>query len=324
LLVAGPASAQPPPDYGHQFATITHPGNRNAAGAELQYLPDLVVGQVNYEYRIAKNETTIAQWIEFGNAYLATHPEAPAIDTELIGATLSSRNRVLFSPALDPQATQGPMKMSWRMAARYANWLHNDKAMTREAFDSGAYDVSTFTRNADGSYNDQLSRSPGARFWLPTRNEWVKATFYDPNRYGEGQEGYWRASNGTDTLPISGLPSQGGQTSAGIGVPWSIGGLPVGAYPNVRTPWGLLDVSGGVSEWSESGFSSTRFSMGSELRNSSYHEIDRPDPFFLGNWPPTSAEYAGFRIASIVPAPSTALYVLLSLVSFQGRSRLTF
>ncbi len=322
LLAAGRASAQPPPDYGHQFATITHPGNRNAAGAELQYLPDLVVGQVNYEYRIARTETTIRQWIEFGNAYLAAHPEAPAADTELLSGILYAQGRTLVVP--NPQNLDSPMKMSWRMAARYCNWLHNDRAMTREAFDAGAYDTATFTENPDGSYNDQLERSPGARFWLPTRNEWVKATFYDPNRYGEGLEGYWRAPNRTDTLLESGLPWEGGETSAGMNFPRLPYALPVGSYPSVLSPWGLWDVSGGVSEWSESGFSSSRFSMGSELRYGSYHEIDRPDPFSLGNWPPTSAEYAGFRIASIVPAPSAALCVLLSLASFQRRSRHTF
>jgi formylglycine-generating enzyme required for sulfatase activity len=315
LLAAGPASAQPPPDHGHQFATITHPGNRNAAGAELQYLPDLVVGQVNYEYRIARTETTIRQWIEFGNAYLATHPEAPAIDTELLSGILYAQGRTLRIP--NPQNLDSPMKMSWRMAARYTNWLHNDKAMTREAFDSGAYDTSTFTENPDGSYNDQLTRSPGARFWLPTRNEWVKATFYDPNRYGVGQEGYWRAPNGTDTELISGLPWEGGQTSAGPDFPDLPYALPVGSYSTVQSPWGLWDASGGVREWSEDWDSplpgSHRRHLGSNLANIFAWAIDVPDPIYGGSDRPTGAESSGFRIASSVPSPGLPLVVLLLL-----------
>jgi len=34
--------------------------------------------------------------------------------------------------------------ISWRVAAMYCNWLHNDKRNDRAAFLNGAYDVSTF------------------------------------------------------------------------------------------------------------------------------------------------------------------------------------
>ena len=321
LLAAGPASAQPPPDYGHQFATITHPGNRNAAGAELQYLPDLVVGQVNYEYRIARTETTIRQWIEFGNAYLAAHPEAPAADTELLSGILYAQGRTLVVP--NPQNLDSPMKMSWRMAARYCNWLHNDKAMTREAFDAGAYDTATFTENADGSFNDQATRSLGARFWLPTRNEWVKATFYDPNRYGDGQEGYWRSPNGTDTLPISGLPWEDGETSAGWDFPNLSYALPVGSYSQVQSPWGLWDVSGGVTEHTESLVfgNAQRLAVGSHAQYSVYNLVDVPDPVIGFAFRPTWAEVAGFRIASAVPCPGVCSWMGVGLLLVRARRR---
>ena len=34
--------------------------------------------------------------------------------------------------------------ISWRVAAMYCKWLHNDKRTDRAAFLNGAYDVSTF------------------------------------------------------------------------------------------------------------------------------------------------------------------------------------
>ena len=65
--------------------------------------------------------------------------------------------------------------ISWRTAAIYCNWLHNDQAVTRDAFMSGAYDVGTFGFTGADRYTDQLTHSPGARFWVPTMDQWMRA-----------------------------------------------------------------------------------------------------------------------------------------------------
>ncbi len=42
--------------------------------------------------------------------------------------------------------------------------------LARAVFLTGAYDVSTFGFAPDG-FSDQVSHSPGARFWIPTHNQ---------------------------------------------------------------------------------------------------------------------------------------------------------
>src|SRR5690606_36322403 len=140
--------------------------------------------------------------------------------------------------------------MGWRYIARYCNWLHNGMPTGPDAeqwaFETGAYDTSTFTRNPDGSFNDQRERSPGARFFIPSWDEWVKAVYWDPER-NEG-EGGWRMYPYGDTVPVPGDPDEGGQTNASLN---DVGTFDVGSYPDWTTPWGLLDASGGATEWLE-------------------------------------------------------------------------
>ena len=145
--------------------------------------------------------------------------------------------------------------ISWRMAAMLCNWLCNNKSTDRSAFLNGAYDVSTFHYTAPQGFADQPTHNPGAQYWIPTWDEWLKAAHYDPNRNGPGQPGWWTYSNGTNT-PLIGAPppSMGGNGQANFGFTElngvSFNSIPLGAY-NVTSPYGLYDVAGGTTEWTE-------------------------------------------------------------------------
>ena len=91
--------------------------------------------------------------------------------------------------------------ITWRTAAKFSNWLHNDKASSIAALQDGAYDTSTFTTNPNQTFNDQLTHHPVAKFWIPTLDEWIKAAHYDPNRYGPGEGGYWEYKTAAMSLP---------------------------------------------------------------------------------------------------------------------------
>ncbi len=241
------AIAQAPPSYGFDWATITHAGNRAATQEEAPYLfppyhtPELHVGSVGYEYRIARTELTVEQHFEFVQAYAPFWKGNPGA-SEFIGVWISwTGSGYEIDPGYEKKATS----MGWRTAARYCNWLHNGKAGDQWAFEDGAYDTSTFGTNPDGTITDQPTRHPDARFWIPTQDEWVKAAHYDPNRYGEGLEGYWLYPDAGQEPLISGYPWEGGETDAGIEIKPGYTYLDVGSYPDVRSPWGLLDLSGG-------------------------------------------------------------------------------
>ncbi|MBL0922675.1 MAG: SUMF1/EgtB/PvdO family nonheme iron enzyme, partial [Phycisphaerales bacterium] len=202
-----------------------------------------------------------------------------------------------------------PMRASWRMAARFANWLHNDQADAAWAFETGAYDTSTFgtTQNEHGInvLTDQQQRSEGARFFIPTADEWKKAGFYDPNRYGEEDGGWWLYPTTSDTAPYAAAPEFGGETNGGPFPPGQIRPLDVGSYPHVQSPWGLLDVSGGAHEWMEDfqnpAVPSSRLAGGTSIYFPSPTEVG-DHLTVLGGLSP--ADLTGIRLASVIPSPS--------------------
>ncbi len=328
---AAPALAQPlPPDHGFEFRTIGAPGNRSATQEEAPLFfppfstPAFVVGAVNYEYRLARTEVDVTQWFEFVQAYAPYWGGSrldPAFTSQWIVPNTLDPNQPASYRILSG-AEHLPADISWRMAARYCNWLENNKRLDRPAFENGVYDTSTFITNPDGTINDQATHNPSARYWIPTADEWIKGMYYDPDRYGDGQEGYWLYPDGGNEPLIIGYPENGGETSAGLrfGDPGARF-LDVGSYPNVQSPWGLLDASGGEDEWLEDLSSSRRdrLAKGSQQFGSDPDFTDRLDrigisgPHFGGS---------GFRIASTIPSPMSALPLLGVIVhSLFRRSR---
>ena len=324
VLSACVARAQAPPSYDFDWATITHAGNRAATQEEAPYLfppfstPELHLGSVPYEYRISRTELTVEQHFEFVQAYAPFWKGNPGA-SEFIGVWISWNGS---GYAIDPGYEKKAASMGWRTAARYCNWLHNGKVNEPWAFEDGAYDTSTFGTNPDGTLTDQPAHHPDARFWIPTHNEWAKAAHYDPNRYGEGLEGYWLYPDAGQEPLISGYPWEGGETDAGIEIKPGYTYLDVGSYPDVRSPWGLLDLSGGRREWCEDLTANGlhRIYRGSGIFQPSPDVLDRVDSYSA--WVPTSSGQ-GFRLASQVPAPSACL-VLPSLILLRRRSRSTF
>jgi sulfatase modifying factor 1 len=137
--------------------------------------------------------------------------------------------------------------ITWREAAMYVNWLNNDKATDLWAIMDGAYDVSTFGFEQGIGYTDQAAHHPDARYWIPTLDEWLKAVYYDPDKEGLGDGGWWMYPDGSNT-PLTVGPPGVGETNGG---PFDgANNIPLGAY-GVTTPWGLLDASGGAAEWTE-------------------------------------------------------------------------
>ena len=304
LLLLAPATALPAANvinkYGVDFCVIGDPGNRATNSTETPFNGPR--GSVNYTYGLSKTEISIGQWYEFVDAY------GMYVSPTLAGPTFLGRRGIGFDfsrPSgfgLNPDAKDLPAEVGWRFAAMYCNWLHNDRRTDLAAFQTGAYDVSTFG-TVGGVYTDQVTRSPGAKFWIPSLDEWIKATYWDPNRNGPGQGGYWLRPGGRDTLLTPALPQNGGETSAFVD---NAENLPVGSYSGIGGPWGLLDSSGSVREWTELRDSATggRTAFGSSAGE--VHNL--PDSI---RWPGENAapdfDLFGIRLATEVPAPPAAL-----------------
>ncbi len=310
------------------FVTIGSPGNAAYTGPA----PFGVVGgrgRVDYEYRIGKYEITTAQWVEYVNTFSTQSAELQFYATPVFWGAESDptysgpgrRYRLRAEAKADMRPVVG---ITWRDAARYCNWLHNGKTSAFASTQNGAYETSTFTRNADGSWNDQATRSAGAKYWIPSLDEWIKAAHFDPRKNG-GTGGWWQYNNGSDVSPIAGPPGVG-TANTGFTLP-SFGEyeIPLGSY-SATSPWGLFDVAGTLSEFTEEivqqGTFRERVTKGSWARDQFYTpgngETDRV--WHLGATQPDSI-FGGLRIASSIPSPGTSILILLAFGRLTTASR---
>ncbi|MBX3410916.1 MAG: SUMF1/EgtB/PvdO family nonheme iron enzyme [Phycisphaeraceae bacterium] len=317
------ASAQPSPD-GYDWVTVGDPGNQPWLGFSDPLTPTYGRGSVPYEYRIGRTEVTTAQWVEFLNSAMA-RPDS-------LGFPVQWWTMPLWWGAMDDPAYSGPGRrfvvrtdipdagmlpvsgISWRMSAVLCNWLHNDKSAARDAFMTGAYDVGTFSPVVvtNTPFTDQATRSPGAKYWIPSLDEHMKASHYDPHRHGPGQAGWWEHAGMSD-VPLIYAPPQSfggdgsGQANAIFRLPNSMELLiPLGAYPDVVSPWGLLDTAGGTREWTEEIYI---------LNNRGYRVTEGSSRSISGdlsdnvwgwgaNYPSSVRLDMGVRLASAVPCPA--------------------
>lgn len=328
MLALTPAAlhAQVDPASGIDFAAIGLPGNAAWQGDGTPDDRAIGRGSVSYEYRIGRFEVTTSQWVEFFNAAfdrpsndLLPHL-IPPTTWGAVGTTPTTPGARRWSvPSGNEMIPVG--NISWRMAAMYCNWLHNDKSASRGAFLNGAYDVSTFGY-VGSTFTDQFTHSPGARYWIPTWDEWLKATHFDPNRFGPGQAGWWSSSNRTNGALTYGPPGvlvNGRPTEANAG--WSNIEFPgfnpfavaLGSYVNVQSPWGLFDVAGGTAEWTEEVlFTNGVFPTGRRFDGSHWlgaASTNLSDWMWStgGSFPSLSTGDLGFRIAMAVPSPSACV-----------------
>lgn len=341
------------PNSGIEFVTVGAVGNAPWGGNGTPGDRAVGRGSVNYEYRIGKYEVTTAQWVEFFNAVF-DRPASDAIPFVPLAPEPSFWGAQSVTPntpggrrwAVRPGQDMRPVgDISWRMAAIYCNFLHNNKATNRQAFLSGAYDVSTFGfAGPNGqAFTDQATRSPGARYFIPTWDEWLKAAHYDPNKNGPGQGGWWQYSTTSDTRPVYGPPGlrvslgpdgvfsdPNGQLSQANAL-WDLTdfpnldpfSVPLGAYA-VTSPWGLYDTAGATAEWTEE---ILQFTQSERFRSfeGSFWSLPYTVGDFVGStggdeFPNVPTYEFGLRIAALVPTPGTAA-TAIGCVALIGRRR---
>jgi formylglycine-generating enzyme required for sulfatase activity len=214
--------------------------------------------------------------------------------------------------------------VSWYDAIRFANWMHNGQGGPGST-EMGAY------RLLGGSptpFNgDSIVRNPGARWFVPTEDEWYKAAYFNPNAGV-----YYNWSTGTDAVPKNNLPSSdtgnsmnhkpmsGDYTTGNPSYPMTV----AGAYQLSQSPYGTLDQGGNVYEWNESQF----FGFFRGIRGGSW-DGEPADYAHAAAWiidnPSNESTYGGalgFRVATI-PEPTTTLLLFTGALALlqQRRSR---
>ena len=130
------------------------------------------VGCVPYEYEIAKCAISNAEWCEFLNAVGARTVELRLwhkdMETGVLGgiARSGTSGQESASPlfVVKPGWEKKPVTyITYTGVMRYCNWL-----MTGD-MEKGAYDLTVTPPR----------RLEGAKYFLPTNDEWYKAAYYD-------------------------------------------------------------------------------------------------------------------------------------------------
>jgi formylglycine-generating enzyme required for sulfatase activity len=333
---------------GFDFVTVGAPGNRswirsewaisgNVIGSTPNHIDDR--GRVDYSYRIMRTEVVQTQYVDFLRGFepfwrsIENIPNSvetgSPTDNSVTGRGISIFGSFDVNHAFDNSA----MTISWRNAARYANWLHNgaptDAAdLSWDTFHTGAY---TFTDESftSGVRGTPITRNADARFWLPSLDELLKATYYNPDRYGEEEEGYWLYPHSSNDEPVPMVGQPGGDYGApDINGDGQISGweaLAVGQYPGTVSPWGLLDVLGTENEWVESPYAIRQLSDGTFILALSDRVTVGSNPSFgaIDAWS-SDLEWFGtstFRLATIVPSSGSVVVLGLGVALAARRRR---
>jgi formylglycine-generating enzyme len=226
---------------------------------------DTGFGAVKDQYAIGKYESTVGQYVIFLNAVAAVTDKEAIISlwnrdmektksyvstTGLIARTGSgtSEQPYVYTEKVDPSlgassSKRAILNISWFSAARFANWLHNG-ATASSSTETGAYTLNYATSGV-------FTKNAGARWWIPSEDEWYKAAYYDPTKPGINK--YWKYPTRFDEVPASEAPI-GGANSANYNSPLSLEKnriTPVGAYSASASYYGTYDQAGLMWEWND-------------------------------------------------------------------------
>jgi formylglycine-generating enzyme required for sulfatase activity len=229
-------------------------------------------GAVGYEYRIGKYEFTMGQYVTFLNAVDPEGTNPFGLYNVFMGGG-QPRSGIRFDERLPsgakyqsfPVWNDKPVNLvNWFDAARVANWLHaggvvyGSTAAGSAAIEDGAYTL-------NGSTSGPVpGRNAGARYWIPTENEWYKAAYY---KGGGTSAGYWEYATQSDAVPVpvnstaDGVGMVSGKSPVVSGnfanfdfaVVWNghPGNLTSVGSNGGPSAYGAFDMSGNVDEWND-------------------------------------------------------------------------
>jgi len=230
-----------------EWVTVGHPGNT----------PDTLVGSadplgaVSDAFLISRYEVTNRQYAEFLNAVdpeaqnlLGLHHfgmEAPQAGG---GITINFSNASGEKYVLIAGFEEKPVVFaSWYSTIRFVNWMNNGQGASDT--ETGAYEIEGETPIP--SNFDTIHRTANAVFFLPNKDEWYKAGYFNGSRYFD-----YPASS--DELITCSHPTDA-PNSANCGRIIGLNALTViGSYPGSTSPYGTYDQAGNAYEWVENAF----------------------------------------------------------------------
>ncbi|MGA2496524.1 MAG: SUMF1/EgtB/PvdO family nonheme iron enzyme [Tepidisphaeraceae bacterium] len=301
-------------------------------------------GQVNYAYNIGKFEVTAGQYTAFLNAVAKTDTYGlwnPGMNNASYGSGITRNGGLTegdFTYTVGSVWANLPVNyVSFWDACRFANWLQNGQPTGAQG--PGTTETGAYTLTPDGITTNTIARNAGATWAVTNENEWYKAAYYDPNKYGIGLAGYWKYPTKSDTAPGRDMndPYPGNNANYYY---FGSGTYPidrddgrfttlVGQFQDSASPYGTFDQGGNVSEWNEatvigSNGLSYRSWRGGSFRSDANDLLASHRSYDL---PTSEFNTIGFRVVELIPAesptvpvPSAALAGMI-LLGVMGVSR---
>ena len=171
-------------------------------------------GSVSYSYQISSYLVTVCEYAEFLNAVARTDSYnlyRSQMSSTRCGILRSGSSGNYIYTVSGGYGNKPVTWVSWLEAARYCNWLHNNKpnsgTQTSSTTETGAYTLNGITSG------NAPARSNSASYYIPSENEWYKAAYY---KSGTNNAGYWTyatQSNSTPTCVTANTSGDGPETS---------------------------------------------------------------------------------------------------------------
>jgi len=255
--------------------------------------PNAGLGSVNYEYMMSSSEVTVAEYAAFLNSAAgATDPRG------LYNASMPIAKSGATYTVTTGFADRPITFVNWFSAARYVNWLNTGTTET------GAYNL-----NGSNVIVPRTVSTTQPTFVLPNQDEWYKAAFFNPTlNSGAGGYSLWQVQAGTQ--PTASAPP-GTAPAANYNNVASSQSTNVGAYSSTVSYYGMYDMLGNVTEWTESSFTGNTqvrvFSGAYTIANVSNWNANGTlalrDPTLVNST-------IGFRVAQVAPVPEPGTIAL--------------
>ena len=285
------------------FVEIGNPGND--ADPRRYGTPQ---GSVAYAYQLGKYEVSRDMITKY-NANFGTN-NGQAIDMGSMWRYGGTRDAM-------PATT-----VSWNAAARFVNWLNTSQGhQAAYNFTSNGVNDDIALWSSEEAWQlggENLFRHKDAYYFLPSTDEWYKASYYEP--VSETYFDYPSSDGSKPTAVASGTaPDTAVYDQTAPADVTQAGGL---------NPYGIMGMAGNASEWEESWYYASNNTVSSARASRGGYWSDGGTISSTNRYsrlPDNGSIYFGFRVASVVsaddenviPEPgSLSVWSLLGLAGF--------
>jgi sulfatase modifying factor 1 len=307
-----------------EMVTVGDPGN----APDTRYATP-GYGSVGYVYNIGKYEVTAVQYCDFLNHKAVISDDFGLYNDSMWSSTQGCQiqrggsgmpaDPYTYSVAAD-LANRPVDFVSFWDSCRFANWLHNGQADGDT--ETGAYVLNGYT----GRDGREIQRNPGAKWFVPSENEWYKAAYY---KSGGTSAGYWDYPTQSDVAPSNEVIDPDPGNNANYNHPTYGYATPyhrtiVGEFENSDSAYGTFDQGGNVWEWNEAIKNTGELYAWRDLRGGAWPDTSPLIMTPTGDWyfdPNYEGHHAGFRVAAAIPEPSSLIALGSGILALAGLIR---